>query len=183
MSAELNDLIRSVATEHPDAQPDELATLIAKATPPKKVKEFYIELLVPKINSIFANERNNAIRSVSAPTKDRKKKPAATRAKTRPSNKKPTSSPTNISAKITARRAEKWEKVFEQNVQVNGKSVLVGDLTATDCDWIRADHNKRADQIVAFGDIYGAWGDAILEYGVEHFRDLPDEALEALEAA
>ena len=185
MSAELNDLIRQVADEHPDVQPLDLATLVAEATPADLVKTFYTELLPYKIREIIGNERNRAISSVSSGkplTKDRKTKPRKGK-KTHPGSKKDTQGPVNISAKIAARRTEKWEKLFETQVSVNNKYKALGDLTVDDFDFIITDHHQRSDQILARGAEYQAYRDAVIEYKVDHFRELPDEALEALEAA
>ena len=59
--SELSDLIRQVAAERPEAQPEEIATEAAKRTPVEKVVEYYAEALRPMVLSILGYDRRTAM--------------------------------------------------------------------------------------------------------------------------
>jgi hypothetical protein len=61
MSAELNSLIREVATDHPGADPREIAQHVAKLTEKDVLTEFYAEALVPGVRAILSAERNHLL--------------------------------------------------------------------------------------------------------------------------
>jgi hypothetical protein len=62
---EVNELIRDVATEFPDADPREIAQLVAKRTPRKDIHEWYVDSLVGLVRCVLRNERNSALSGAS----------------------------------------------------------------------------------------------------------------------
>lgn len=67
MSAELNSLIREVATDHPGADPREIAQHVAKLTDEDVLVDFYAEALVSGVRAILSAERNHLLDGPPAP--------------------------------------------------------------------------------------------------------------------
>jgi hypothetical protein len=59
--SELRDLIREVADEHPQAQPEEIASDVAKLTSADHLIQFYEEALRPYVVMLLSRDRNTAI--------------------------------------------------------------------------------------------------------------------------
>jgi hypothetical protein len=157
MSAELNQLIRQVAADHPKAEIHELARFVVALTPRKSVTDFYTAALGDTIRTVLGQQRRNAFKG-----------PEADRDET-------TGAP-NRSAKIEERQQWWWPRLLNSRVHVGeSKWMQLGECTIENLDFCIA---ERRGQIAGYRSQIGNFKHLIslmTTHGVGMVKDLPEQ--------
>ena len=124
---QLRDLICATADQHPHMGAEELATLVAGATPAERVGRYYRDLLSGTVRTVVNQHR---------------RQPNPPQAKPQPQPK-----PTPPSPKLEQRRSW-WQEALAREVHVGGGiSKSIGDCTADDLEFCIKERDAAIERI------------------------------------
>lgn len=165
----LNDHIREAMEEHPGAGPDELLPVVLNAIQPKDRKEALRQCLREPIRHVLSERARTAISDLAVPLTKSGRPRKLTAAGRVPGVG------TNPLAGIG-----RFEAVLAQPIQVRGKWVPVGDLTASDLAWLADERLKHAAENTARAEQFTKLKLLVTQEGVERVRDLSESLLAEL---
>jgi hypothetical protein len=156
MNHNLQTLIKGQIASNPYASAEELALLVANATPAADLKAFYAHLLVGACRSVANQHRTGSKHGSPKP------RPA------------PTPRPSPPSPKLEARRSW-WADMLAVEVDVANGRKLLGDCTITDVQFCVKDRQlgieRISDQIANLERLIALMG----EHKVTTVRELPEQ--------
>jgi hypothetical protein len=155
----LTDLIREVAEERPEAQPEEIAAEVAKRTPSEQLVKFYAEALRPLVLSILGYERRTAMDEAlnAQPVTEKPKRRGRSR------------------SKKAERTASWWTEMKNSRVHTERGHVRLGSCTRADLEFCIAARRRHIDTVEAQIVNYQRLIDLLDEYGVTTVDELPEQ--------
>lgn len=149
MSASLNTLVRTVAAEHPEVPSNKLAQLVAEATDPADLPEFYIAALQPLVSDMIRLNRNAALNSPKGRSPKRED------------------------------RASWWQQVLGERVYVGeARWKTLGDCTFDDLQFCIGERQDQIAALQGQIVKYEVIAAAMQQHAAEKVADLPEGAVE-----
>lgn len=148
--ANLHELIATVITDNPEAQPTELAQYAAAATPSEKVTEFYSQALIGEVRKQISGTANTAMKLAI---------------KTPP--------PPPDSPKLAEYRSF-WARFRESRLPVPGGLKRAGSCTVDDLMYCKRQREIHIQRVQASIALFDRLIDLMIEHRAATVDDLPE---------
>lgn len=157
MPPTLSDLIDKALAELPEGNPRELAAWVAQHTESAALRDYYTEAIVDVIRIRIGAHRNATLNSRKQPWKP-------------PAHGK------------NSQRHTWWQQMCSERVHVGNTDYrLFGDCTLRDVQYCVAEREQDMARVAARRDFYQAVAALMVEHHVDTVKDLPPQAVSALQ--